>query len=697
MEASQFEDFLKQNGIEFKEGKWRIGKVPIDPKTIVGLEPFKKQSVFPEDEALAYLKGKLKSEKPKITSADMGRVTIGIFLDELAKKPDDRVYVDKQLPQMVVDRTLKQFPYQKDIPANKFNESDLVEQYKLMMEMNKKIWGPIKNVETMFSNYMKKQRAEQELEIIHKIKFDAAKIPEADQFLGELYNLYQPAFVVFGDECRYDFEFFKGVVRHLIWNIKTKAWMGSNKYPFMLNLSGEQGNGKTSFVRHLCQDILQNMFSIQNIDVLNDDFGSRLLTEQWVLFFDEMVKRHGNIDVDKLKQTITNNEVKSRIMFSQKYETNSIRCVFIGSANRPVYEIIQDETGNRRYLNIEFRNQSIKNYKTLHGILDQEWEKHGLAIWQSVDEGLPAGYLTGDLEILWDLARNTYMSESNTIVQWLKATDSVIRTAQSSKGITLDEAHESYKAYWTEKDRRAHTMTLASFKTFIKNQYNSRASSGKAKTSYTPGELRISIAEKQQPALAMFMQGPEDAMADLTDVPASLNKYRSFKPVDLGPGNHLTDFTRVAAPDADGADASANGQSAVSGQISPISDNKEGNIGNIGMNGESNRDLVMEDGVRRLVGQSDQSRQHLSPFDAEDWVPTEEEIEWMNAHYGPDDDDPEAEAVSEAATAAAAEYLKDWWAREKARRAKAKADAATDEDDDFFKRLEQTEGISSQK
>lgn len=159
----------------------------------------------------------------------------------------------------------------------------------------------------------------------------------------------------------------------------------------------------------------------------------------------------------------------------------------------------------------------------------------------------------------------------------------------------------------------------------------------------------------------------------------------------------MTDFTHTAAPAADDANASANSQSVDSEQISPVSNDKMEDIGNIGMEVESNRDWVMEDGVRRLVSQSDQSCQHPSPFDAEDWVPTEEEIEWMNAHYGPDDDDPVAEAVSEAATAAAAEYLKDWWAREKACRAKAKAEAATDEDDDFFKRLEQTEGISSQK
>lgn len=109
---------------------------------------------------------------------------------------------------MVVNNTLKKLPYAKDIPASILNETDLIEQYKLMMDMNKKTWGAVKNVETLFSNNTKKQRLLQEREILSKIKFDPNKIAEADQFLGELYNLYQPAFVVYGDECRYDFEFF---------------------------------------------------------------------------------------------------------------------------------------------------------------------------------------------------------------------------------------------------------------------------------------------------------------------------------------------------------------------------------------------------------------------------------------------------------------------------------------------------------
>lgn len=723
MDTDQFEAWLKKEmNVEFKSGRWYLNDVAVAPANLITCQTMLQQRLFPLDEAREFLEQKLKTPKQpakkKISAIDLGECTVGILLDELAKKPGERKYVDKQLPQMVVDNTLKKYPYAVNIPAYSLNENAIIEQYKLMMEMNKKEWGSIKNVEILFSNYIRKQRLLQEEEILRKIAFDPNKIAEADYFLGELYNLYQPAFVVFGDECRYDFEFFKGVIRHLIWNIKTKAWKGINKYPFMLNISGEQGNGKTSFVKHLCQDVLQNMFSVQNIDVLNDDFGSRLLADQWVLFFDELVQRNGNIDIDKLKQLITNGQVRRRIMFSQNYETNTIRCVFIGSANRPIYEVIHDETGNRRYLNIEFMNSSIKNYKPLHTVLDNEWKNHGLAIWQSVDENEPSGYLVGHLEELWDAARITYMSESNTVLQWLAGSGSEIRTSQASGEniVTLDDAHQTYKQYWAEKDRTVRTMTIASFKKFIRDSYNKRRA---GKTTYTPGELRIYIGAKHTMS-ALFMQSPDEVAGDLTAVPPILDKFKKFIPVDLGPGTHLTDFLQVpgqvASADADGANASADvssvkpgAESAVSGQISPNSDSDDDNnenIGNIGNMSECNRNLVLEKCVRACGLDRRRQRQYGDPaindFDFgtddsgddsfDDMEPTEEEIQWYKENYGnvPDDQTPEEEAAEMERAEAMAEYLRDWWKREKERRRKEKLEetpASDDEGDDFFKRL----------
>lgn len=172
----------------------------------------------------------------------------------------------------------------------------------------------------------------------------------------------------------------------------------------------------------------------------------------------------------------------------------------------------------------------------MHAILDEEWSKHGLAIWQSVNEFAPNGYLTGNLEVLWDAARNTYVSESNTILQWMAGTGSEIKISQCVGGQvkTLSEAYQEYKQYWAEKDRTARTMAVSSFKKFIKDTYNARRP---GKTAYTLGELRVDIGAKSHPS--PFMPSSDEIAGNLTGVPPILNKYKEFVPVDIGSGQHL--------------------------------------------------------------------------------------------------------------------------------------------------------------
>lgn len=61
----QFEDFLKQHSIEFKDGRWRMNSVSILPKNIIGADFFRTQSVFRADEAKLYLNGKMNREPQK--------------------------------------------------------------------------------------------------------------------------------------------------------------------------------------------------------------------------------------------------------------------------------------------------------------------------------------------------------------------------------------------------------------------------------------------------------------------------------------------------------------------------------------------------------------------------------------------------------------------------------------------------------
>lgn len=113
---------------------------------------------------------------------------------------------------------------------------------------------------------------------------------------------------------------------------------------------------------------------------------------------------------------------------------------------------------------------------------------------------------------------------------------------------------------------------------------------------------------------------------------------------------------------------------------------------------ESNRNLVLESGVRSCAEQFRQHCQHGDPaindFDFGASVtndsspvmePTETEIQWYKENYGNDPDNmtPEEEAADIASVEALTSYLRDWWTREKERHAKERSA----DDDDFFKRL----------
>lgn len=677
-----------------KTQRWTIGGAIIEPQAIAQIPDVMAIPGYNESELIQLLNYIPHFSKTlfKIPPAEFGQITVGVFLEELAKDPSQRRFLDKSLPRYVVDKSFRHLPYDMKLPSNIMNESDLMIQYKQMVELNKSRYGSVKSVDVMLNNYILSQRSIQEKAISDMIKYKPEKVAEADMFLGELYNLYMPAFVSFEDEFRYDFEFFKGVIRHVIWNVKTKAIAGQNVYPVMLNLSGDQGNGKTSFTTHLFGDLLGSLYSVQNINVLNDEFGMSLLKDQWAIFFDEMVNKNGDIDIDRLKQIITNTTVRTRVMFSQKFETTIIRSVFIGSANRPIYEIIHDESGMRRYLNLEFRRTSIKKYKALHTKLDQMWADHGLAIWQSVDETKTAGYLVGDLENMWDDARNSYMSENSTVYLWLKATKAniVTRATKNTAALTMEDAFEEYNKHWHEKKRTTNLCQIKTFRKFIKDYYNSRHG-----TSYDSGELRVWPMGLVYNETHEFSEDYDfDADANMSVVMTKLDKYAEFKPVDLGPGVHLTDFLieDVGVSGGQSANASANVENAVSGQISPIPGQNIGGIGNIGSNLGSK--INSAEGGESVVagGQSGQYCQF------EDREPTADEIQWYLDNYGfldelekdQPDEDPDTEDAMKAL-----EYLRDWQIQLNKKRAQRRAQKLLEEyeEEEFFRRLGETPNL----
>jgi len=461
-----------------------------------------------------------------------------IFFEELGAIPEERNFL-VNVPVLVVDPTLKRFPYDKQIEGSVYNEGKLKELFISMVmtnaqaldcRWNEKILGRI------MQNYIEFQRARRSYNVAEQVKFDESKIQEADQFLNELYNLYKPSFISMDNDYRYSPEFFKATIKHLIWHVKNKAIKGKNSYPFMLNISGSQGNGKTSFIRHLFEDILGDFFTSRKLSFTNDAFGNRAFSNYWVIYFDEMAT-NGEYNFDALKSLITEKSATSRTMFTQDEETVNYRSVFIGSANNPIYEIIHEsDLEMRRYLNIEFTEtdeSKIKANTKLHRILDSEWSKHGLALWQSVDDSIPDGYMTGTSLELWNAARKTYFSENNVILNWLKQDKLEIVTKGCITGLTLEEAYEQWFLEYCNKIKRNKNLPgLKYFKTTIRKLYKDKNGSD-----IPANKLKLSQMKNDSRSVFELIGEKEFAV-----IPEELDEYKVFKPIDLGPGVHLCDI-----------------------------------------------------------------------------------------------------------------------------------------------------------
>ena len=472
-------NYLAEKKISFngKNGHWYFGQADLGT-----IENVLRMPLFLDKDkrALDNLASIMKDIEMSKTKGDtsLTDVIVGIFFDELQADPKDRRLLDTAIPQYVVPPDFRTFPYEKNCPARKCNEAMLRMYFNHMVETNKFKISKSKQPDRVLTFYMDRAKRKFEDKVIEETKFDPATVEAADYALAELYNLYRPAFISFGDEKRYSFGMFKAVIRHFIWHIKNKAIYGKNKEPIMLNISGEQGNGKTQFIRHLFKSILGNLYVETTISVLNDDFGMNLLYDCWLLFFDELIRKNGEIDVDRLKQVITSTEIKTREIFTSHYTTTFVRSSFIGAANTPVYEIIDDPTGMRRYLNLEFTNTKLVHKNPLHKLIDELWDKQGLAIWKSVNEELPNGYLVDQFAEMMDVAQRTYFSPNNSVYRFLRDEHIKIVTkgVKSVRTRILDDLYnEEYSNYCRTHDiLPQYKVSIENFKRRIKDIYDSK-------------------------------------------------------------------------------------------------------------------------------------------------------------------------------------------------------------------------------
>lgn len=170
------------------------------------------------------------------------------------------------------------------------------------------------------------------------------------------------------------------VLKHFIWQVKRKMLSLPVEHHMMPVITGRQGCGKSIAVVKLLGPVQAVVDPAADLAFLSDERQLSRLAESYVVFCDEMPKI-STVDVDTLKQRLTAETLKWRVLGANRHETAPNRATFIGAANRPLKDILFDPTGVRRFYQISAAPtmdwDAINSIDYAH-------------LWQSVDAHEPA-------------------------------------------------------------------------------------------------------------------------------------------------------------------------------------------------------------------------------------------------------------------------------------------------------------------
>lgn len=115
----------------------------------------------------------------------------------------------------------------------------------------------------------------------------------------------------------------------------------------MLILGGDQGKGKSTWLRNLCPKELSDYYIESALDPDNKDHLIAT-TQNFIFNLDDTFAHASKKDANKLKDMITKAKAKIRRPYGRYQEDVPKRCSFAGTANDDAF--LYDPTGSRRFL-----------------------------------------------------------------------------------------------------------------------------------------------------------------------------------------------------------------------------------------------------------------------------------------------------------------------------------------------------------
>ena len=231
-------------------------------------------------------------------------------------------------------------------------------------------------------------------------------------------------------------------IRHFIWQVKSKSLGRPVVHHLMpVIFSPEQGSGKTTFVRCL----LRPLRELASADALISDFADHRSGDIYsfpVVVVDDL-EQLSKEAVPVLKSLITSDRITRRRLHTSQSVSVRQRATLIGTANRPVHELIDDDTGHRRFVMMPFRNGNVAK-----GGDQQIWDIVSSVdyelLWQSVDAYAPSPILRSLTDLHEYQNRDRPMPK---LLEWLCALDpesEKIKRISVQGGIRADKLRDLY-------------------------------------------------------------------------------------------------------------------------------------------------------------------------------------------------------------------------------------------------------------
>lgn len=232
-----------------------------------------------------------------------------------------------------------------------------------------------------FKELLYESRADKLLRLGNVLRFNPeAGQSELDRFVGALFPEGNTEHLFFA----------KKVFECFIWQVKRKiAGIPVEHHIMPVLYSKKHGTGKSVSVARLVDPLKEFTLHLQ-LDVFRDSFFRKAFSENYVVVFDEL-QGAGRTDIDSMKNVITADTLSARGMRTQEVDTIPQNCTFIGTSNRPLTDMIFDNTGMRRFVELELDCKANLELITGEKWVDGERQKVSkpidfLKVWRSVSE-----------------------------------------------------------------------------------------------------------------------------------------------------------------------------------------------------------------------------------------------------------------------------------------------------------------------